>query len=102
MRTSWLTGAAAWAYFCPSQYILGLRPEIDDLRIDPCIPSIWSGFSAIRRFRTHIYRIVVYNPDHVCHGVVRMTVNGHEISDYLILTGMDGEEQLVEVWLGEK
>jgi len=38
-RTSWLTGAAAWSYFSATQYILGIRPEIDGLRIDPCIPS---------------------------------------------------------------
>ncbi len=50
-RTSWLTGAAAWAYYSATQYILGLRPELDGLRIDPCIPSTWSGFKATRRFR---------------------------------------------------
>jgi len=48
---AWLTGAAAWAYFSATQYILGLRPEIDGLRIDPCIPSAWDGFTATRRFR---------------------------------------------------
>jgi len=45
-RTSWLTGAAAWAYFSATQYILGIRPEMDGLRIDPCIPHGWQGFKA--------------------------------------------------------
>ncbi|MEZ4641175.1 MAG: hypothetical protein R3E31_00265 [Chloroflexota bacterium] len=30
-RTSWLTGAAAWAYYSATQYILGLRPEVAGL-----------------------------------------------------------------------
>jgi N,N'-diacetylchitobiose phosphorylase len=101
-RTSWLTGAAAWAYFSATQYILGLCPEYNGLRVDPCIPSGWDGFSALRRFRSHTYRIVVHNPDHVCRGVVRMTVNGHEVSGNLIQPGVDGAEQFVEVWLGGK
>ena len=50
-RTSWLTGTAAWAYYSATQYILGLRPEVEGLRIDPCIPSTWEGFKAQRRFR---------------------------------------------------
>jgi cellobiose phosphorylase len=99
-RTSWLTGAAAWAYFGATQYILGLRPENDGLRIDPCIPSAWSGFSAVRRFRSNTYRIVVHNPSHVCRGVVRMTVNGHEVNGNLIPHGVDGAKPFVEVWLG--
>ncbi len=42
-RTAWLTGAAAWAYYSATQYILGIRPEVDGLRLDPCIPSDWEG-----------------------------------------------------------
>ena len=48
-RTSWLTGAAAWSYWSATQSILGLRPEVDGLRIDPCIPSAWPGFKATRQ-----------------------------------------------------
>ncbi|HEX7540832.1 MAG TPA: hypothetical protein VF352_01760 [Anaerolineales bacterium] len=50
-RTSWLTGAAAWSYYSATQYILGLRPEINGLWIEPCIPPGWDGFSMLRRFR---------------------------------------------------
>jgi cellobiose phosphorylase len=99
-RTSWLTGAAAWAYISATHYILGLRPEINGLRIDPCIPSGWSGFSALRKFRSQTYGIVVHNPNHVCRGVVRMMVNGLEVSDNLIPFSANGVKQEVEVWLG--
>ena len=71
-RTSWLTGAAAWAYYSATQYILGLRPEIDGLRIDPCIPAAWPGFNATRRFRGKTLHIAVKNPNGVCQGVKSM------------------------------
>jgi N,N'-diacetylchitobiose phosphorylase len=100
-RTSWLTGAAAWSSFSATQYILGIRPEADGLRIDPCIPSAWEGFTAQRRFRSGAYRIVIHNPEHVCRGVGRMTMDGKEIAGNLIpLT--EGEEHNVEVWLGKE
>lgn len=100
-RTSWLTGAAAWSYFSATQYILGIRPEPDGLRVDPCIPSAWEGFEAARRFRSRAYRIVVHNPQHVCRGVIRMTVDGREVRGNLIpLT--EGQEHIVEIWLGEE
>jgi len=99
-RTSWLTGAAAWSYFSATQYILGLKPERDGLRIDPCIPSAWSGFSVARRFRGGLMRIDVHNPEHVCRGVVKMTVDGKESPENLIPAGLPGDEHQVEVWLG--
>jgi N,N'-diacetylchitobiose phosphorylase len=99
-RTSWLTGAAAWSYFSATQYILGLKPELDGLRIDPCIPSAWSDFSAARRFRDSLMRITVHNPDGVCKGVVKMTVNGKEIPGNLVPVDLPAGEHQVEVWLG--
>ena len=100
-RTPWLTGAAAWSYFSAAQYILGIRPEIDGLRIDPCIPSAWDGFSATRRFRQHLYHITVHNPDHICRGVTRMKIDGNEITGNLIPVDIPGAEHHVEVWLGD-
>ena len=99
-RTSWLTGAAAWSYFSATQYILGLKPELDGLRIDPCIPSAWSGFSADRRFRGKLMRIAVHNPESVCRGVVKMMVDGKDIPGNLVPADLPGDEHQVEVWLG--
>jgi cellobiose phosphorylase len=100
-RTPWLTGAAAWSYFSATQYILGIRPEPEGLRIDPCIPSAWEGFSATRQFRGSVLRIVVRNPGHVCKGVVKVLVDGESIQGNLIPPGVKGSEHLVEVWLGK-
>jgi N,N'-diacetylchitobiose phosphorylase len=100
-RTSWLTGAAAWGYFSATQFILGLRPEVDGLRVDPCIPSAWKGFKMVRRFRSRTYRIYVHNPQGVCKGVVQMTIDGRNIPGDLIPLDIPGHEHEVEVWLGK-
>jgi cellobiose phosphorylase len=100
-RTSWLTGAAAWSYFSATHYILGIRPEADGLRIDPCIPSAWNGFSATRKFRGRTMRIVVHNPDHVCRGVVKMSVDGKDLPGNLIPVNSSSGKHQVEVWLGK-
>jgi cellobiose phosphorylase len=58
-KNSWLTGAAAWNYVAVTQWILGIRPEHAGLRVDPCLPSTWDGYEAVRRFRGATYRIRV-------------------------------------------
>jgi cellobiose phosphorylase len=99
-RTSWLTGAAAWAYFSATQYILGLRPELDGLRIDPCIPSTWKGFKATRRFRGCTIQIEVKNPDSACRSVKSLTLNGETLIGNLIPADRLQEHNRVEVVLG--
>ena len=100
-RTSWLTGAAAWSYFSAVHYILGLRPELDGLRVDPCIPSAWGGFSVVRKLRGRTLHITVHNPQHRCRGVVKVIVDGREVTGNLIPLALPGSEQWVEIWLGE-
>jgi N,N'-diacetylchitobiose phosphorylase len=99
-RTSWLTGAAAWAYFSATQYILGLVPEPDGLRIDPCIPRAWKGFKASRRFRGFTIDIEVKNPAGVCRGVRSMRLNDQPLDGNILPADRLGEHNLVEVILG--
>jgi cellobiose phosphorylase len=58
-KNSWLSGTAAWNYVAITQWILGIRPEYDGLRIEPVIPGGWSGFEATRLYRGVRYRIQV-------------------------------------------
>ena len=58
-KNSWLTGTAAWNMVAISQWILGIRPEHDGLRVEPVLPGAWSGFRATRRFRGTTYDIEV-------------------------------------------
>jgi len=67
-RLPWLTGAATWGYFSASQYILGIQPDYDGLRIDPCIPEHWKNFTVKRRFRGKHFNIEVVNTKAVQKG----------------------------------
>jgi len=99
-RNSWLSGTASWCYQAATQWILGIRPDYEGLRIDPCIPSSWKGFSARRRFRGKLYHITVHNPLGVCRFVGKMTIDGEEIAGNIIPPDLPGETLRVEGWLG--
>ncbi len=60
-KNSWLTGTAAWSFFCVSQAILGIKPQYDGLMIDPCLPSSIETLSVTRKFRDAIYHITIVN-----------------------------------------
>ena len=58
-KNSWLTGTSAWTFLSISQAILGIVPDYDGLRIQPCLPSSLDGFKATRLFRGTVYNITV-------------------------------------------
>lgn len=99
-RTAWLTGAATWFYFSATQHVLGIQPALDGLRINPCIPAHWDGFSVQRVFRGKVLDIEVHNPRHVQRGVEKMTLNGEELPGNLIPVAQMAATNRVEVWLG--
>jgi cellobiose phosphorylase len=83
-KNSWLTGTASWNFAAVSQYILGVRPEYDGLRVDPCIPHTWKGFTVTRVFRGDTYHISVRNPNRVCRGMSRLVVDGREVKGNVV------------------
>lgn len=97
-KNSWLTGTASWNFFVISQWILGIKPDFDGLTVDPCIPHDMDGFDVTRSFRGAVYQISVKNPNHVCKGVMSITVDGNQISGN-ILPVFDSGEHKVEVLL---
>jgi cellobiose phosphorylase len=98
-KNSWLTGSAAWNFYAASQYLLGIRPDYEGLRIDPCIPKKWEEFSVYRKFRGTSYNIVVKNPKKVSRGVKSILVDGKKIVGNLIPIFNDRKEHKVEVYL---
>ncbi len=82
-RVSWLTGTTSWSYHSAVQYILGVRPELDGLRIDPCIPSSWPRFEMKREFRGKSITIRVTNPKSKCRGITKLTIDGKSVDGNL-------------------
>lgn len=87
-KNSWLTGTAAWNYVAITQYILGIRPTFDGLRIAPVIPRAWKEFRATRIFRGVQYKIHVRR---VGKGNrASLVVDGQAISGNLVPLPTDG------------
>lgn len=72
---SQVTGTAAWMDVVVTQYLLGIRPTLKGLLIDPTIPSDWDHYQVERIYRGKKLVIRVENPEHVQHGVKEMIMN---------------------------
>ena len=99
-KNSWLTGTAAWTFVSISQAILGVQPELDGLRIDPCVPPEWTRLTLTRRFRGAQYCITVENPGGAEHGVQELYVNGVRQDGNLIAPAAPDSVVSVRVVLG--
>ncbi|MDD4069562.1 MAG: hypothetical protein PHF05_03825 [Candidatus Izemoplasmatales bacterium] len=56
-KNSWLTGTAAWNFVAITEYILGIRPDFDGLKIDPKLPKSIDSILIKRKFRDTLYEI---------------------------------------------
>ena len=99
-KNSWLTGTAAWTFVSISQAILGVQPELDGLRIDPCIPPEWKTVKLTRRFRGAVYEITIENPMGAEHGVKALIVDGALQTGELLAPAASGEHVSVRVVMG--
>ena len=92
-KNSWLTGTAAWMWYTVSEFILGIQPDYEGLRIDPCLPSTAKEYTVKRRFRGALYHIHVVNPNGHQKGVKRISLDGKAVSGNLV-PWSEGEHQV--------
>ena len=98
-KNSWLTGTAAWTFTVLTEGILGIQPDYDGLRINPCIPHTVKQFKVNRLFRNTMYHITVSNPDGVEKGIRSIRVNGQDIGTGPVPV-INAPEADVEVLMG--
>ena len=84
---TWYTGSSGWYYTAGIEYILGLKIYHNVLRINPCIPKEWEGYSIQFKYKESIYNINVKNISKVCTGVKMVELNGIEIENKILLDG---------------
>lgn len=99
-KNSWLTGTASWNFVAISQFILGIQPDYDGLKIDPAIPTAWDGYKVTREFRGDIFEVEVKNPNHVSKGVSSLVVDGKEVAGNVIPMFNDGKKHIVVATMG--
>jgi len=99
-KNSWLTGTAAWNYAAITQHILGIKPHLTGLEINPCIPKKWNGFKVTRKFRGYTLKIEVTNPNHVSKGVKEVLIDGKKVEGNVIPVLEKGKTYNIEVIMG--
>ncbi|MCU7724903.1 glycosyl transferase [Actinoplanes sp. KI2] len=95
-KNSWLTGTAAWNFAAVSQWILGIRPELTGLRIDPVLPASWPGFRATRAFRDATYEITVRKEAGTTGRVTHLIVDGERVDGTVVPPAAPGTVVRVE------
>ena len=97
-KNSWLTGTAAWSFYAASQGILGIKPDYDGLRIDPCLPSGMTDVRVTRRFRGSTYHIHIVNRAGGEKGRLTLTMDGVPVTSG-VLSADGAAEHAVEAVL---
>jgi cellobiose phosphorylase len=99
---TWYTGSAAWLHRVVTGWVLGVRPDWDGLRIDPCLPATWRQASMVRPFRGSTYHVEIDMPPAAEHpGVVEVRLDGVELPDNVIPPPQTaGERHEVRVRVG--
>ncbi len=70
-----ITGAAAWMDIAATQFLLGIRPTLRGVQIDPCVPG-WEAFTMERTYRGCRMYIEVVNPGKAQKGTQYLEVDG--------------------------
>ncbi|MEO8054248.1 MAG: response regulator [Acidobacteriota bacterium] len=97
---TWYTGSAGWLYRAATESLLGLRREGATLRLDPCIPAAWPGYSVSLRIGRTRWEIRVENPGGQTGGLAELTVDGRPVAGNGVPLVDDGGRHLVRGVLG--
>ena len=73
---SWRTASGQWFEKALVNYVFGLVPEMEGLRVSPCLPPSWKECEITKKFRGFNYNIKYVNNG---TSVKEITVNGKKI-----------------------
>ena len=96
---TWTTGSASWFWRACLDYICGVRPVVDGLVIDPCLPKEWGELTVNRTFRGATYYIKINNPLKVSKGVQYITANGQRLTGNIV-PDLGSGHHIIEVQMG--
>jgi cellobiose phosphorylase len=94
---SWATGTAAWTLIVVWEWMLGVRPELEGLLIDPCLPSDWTEAKILREWRGATYRIEIEKEKGIQKGKVTIELDGKQLDGQHLPPHGDGKEHAVKV-----
>ena len=80
-QVHWLTGTASTVMVGCVEGIMGLRPDLNGLRLAPAVPAAWKSFTMDKDFRGKKLHIRVENPQGKESGFASLTLNGEALPD---------------------
>ena len=93
---SWRTATTQWVTKALINFVFGLMPTLEGLRLDPCLPPEWKECSIKKSFRGVTYDINYHNNG--CEQM-RILVNGSELKGDVLPLAEKGSTLSVEVYL---
>jgi cellobiose phosphorylase len=78
---SWRTASGQWFQKALVNYVFGLVPEMEGLRVSPCLPPSWKECSITKCFRGCTYNIKYLNSG---TKINKITVNGETIEGNIL------------------
>jgi cyclic beta-1,2-glucan synthetase len=97
---TWYTGSAGWMYRLITESLLGIRLEVNKLRLDPRLPEEWKSFKIHFRYRETFHHITINKPAGVSGKVLRVAIDGVERPDRTIPLVDDRRDHHVVVEMG--
>ncbi len=96
---TWYTGSAAWLHRVVTQWVLGVRPEWDGLRVDPCLPPGWQRARMTRPYRGATLAVEISRRrDSSGDGRTEVRLDGHDVAGTLITPGqLAGDRHAIAV-----
>ena len=94
---TWYTGSASWMYRVALESLLGFTKVGSTLTIRPCVPSSWSDFQIVYRYRSSTYRIDVREPGRIAVAGATVTLDGVVVDGGTVQLLDDGGEHLLVV-----
>ena len=76
---SWITGSAGWMYRAIVEFIIGIQPDFNGLKLVPCLPKSWNGAKVKRLFRG-----VKYSIELIPANENRLLVDGKEVNGNIV------------------
>lgn len=95
----WLTGTASTVMVGCVEGILGLRPDLEGIRIAPSIPKEWTELAIEKDFRGKHLHIVIRNPRGLENGCGELTVNGKKLDGNYIPASLLEKENMIYLTL---
>lgn len=94
---TWYTGSAQWLHRVVCEWVVGVRPEWDGMRFDPCLPPGWDVARMTRPWRGATLEVAVVRDAELAPGQVRVAVDGTPLEGTLLSPVPAGATVRVEV-----